>query len=78
MCGRFKHDCPCDTLEPIECIHHWVIEPANGPVSIGTCNLCNTTREFENSITLDSVNPHSPRISSHKEVDEYETEEDSS
>ena len=33
------------------CNHHWVIEPANGPVSRGVCRLCQQVREFENSIS---------------------------
>ncbi len=32
------------------CRHHWVIEPANGPVSRGVCQVCEETREFKNSI----------------------------
>lgn len=32
------------------CIHAWVIEPADGPVSEGTCSKCQETREFRNSI----------------------------
>ena len=32
------------------CHHHWVIEPANGPMSRGVCRLCQEVREFENSI----------------------------
>ena len=31
------------------CVHHWLIAIANGPVSIGTCKLCKTVREFKNS-----------------------------
>ena len=33
-----------------ECRHHWVIEPANGPVSRGECVNCHSVREFYNSI----------------------------
>ncbi len=32
------------------CCHHWVIEPANGPISRGICRRCNEPREFRNSI----------------------------
>ena len=32
------------------CCHHWVIETANGPVSLGYCQFCFDTREFRNSI----------------------------
>ena len=33
------------------CRHHWVIEPANGPVSWGECQICHEGKEFRNSIT---------------------------
>ena len=32
------------------CCHHWMIEQANGPVSLGFCQFCFETREFKNSI----------------------------
>ena len=32
------------------CSHHWVIEPANGSLSRGVCQICQEVREFENSI----------------------------
>ncbi len=32
------------------CQHHWVIEPANGPVSWGECQICHEAKEFKNSI----------------------------
>ena len=33
-----------------ECIHHWVIESPNGPMSQGVCKLCGLGAEFRNSI----------------------------
>ncbi|MCI0812069.1 MAG: hypothetical protein J4O10_11015 [Chloroflexi bacterium] len=33
-----------------ECRHHWVIQPADGPVSIGACQICGETREFKNYV----------------------------
>ena len=32
------------------CCHHWVIEPAEGPTSLGVCRKCSESREFRNSI----------------------------
>ncbi len=32
------------------CCHHWVIQPADGPISIGTCQVCGETREFKNYV----------------------------
>ena len=45
------------TAEAKTCCHHWDIQPAHGPVSLGTCRNCLETREFVNSIedwSLDS------------------------
>jgi hypothetical protein len=35
------------------CVHHWVIEPASGPISRGKCKGCKVTRDFVNSIFSD-------------------------
>ncbi len=32
------------------CRHHWVIEPADGPISDGSCQVCGETREFKNYV----------------------------
>ena len=32
------------------CCHHWIIEPADGPVSLGACRFCHESREFKNSV----------------------------
>ena len=41
------------------CAHHWDIEPANGPVSIGTCRNCGASKEFRNATDY-PTNPHMP------------------
>jgi len=43
----------------LECIHHWVIEIANGSRSVGTCLKCKTNRMFNNSIEKEAfwLNP---------------------
>ena len=33
-----------------ECRHHWVIQPADGPVSNGSCRICGESREFKNYV----------------------------
>lgn len=33
-----------------DCVHHWVIESPNGPVSQGVCKLCGLGSQFRNSI----------------------------
>jgi hypothetical protein len=31
------------------CQHHWVLEPADGPTSVGICKHCGAQREFSNN-----------------------------
>ncbi len=33
------------------CTHHWVIEPAQGPLSGGVCKKCGAHKEFHNSLS---------------------------
>lgn len=30
------------------CVHHWVIDPPEGPVSRGVCKKCGAVQEFPN------------------------------
>ncbi len=32
------------------CVHTWIVEPPNGPVSFGRCDSCGETKEFPNAI----------------------------
>ena len=32
------------------CAHHWMIQPADGPTSLGMCRFCREVRKFKNSI----------------------------
>ena len=32
------------------CRHHWIIETADGPVSLGYCQFCFETKEFKNTL----------------------------
>jgi hypothetical protein len=36
------------------CCHHWIIQPAIGPVSDGMCQKCGEVREFKNSIDYET------------------------
>ena len=38
------------------CVHHWLIETANGPTSLGVCRYCGETRHFENAIFNSTFN----------------------
>ena len=35
---------------PLVCQHHWVIQPADGPFSNGSCQVCGEIREFKNYV----------------------------
>ena len=41
---------PVEVAPMLQCRHHWIIEPAEGPVSQGVCQNCHEAREFLNSI----------------------------
>ena len=32
-----------------ECIHHWMVESPNGPISEGVCKKCDQIKQFNNS-----------------------------
>ena len=46
------------TTERRNCSHHWVIPPADGPVSLGVCKFCRLTRAFRNYLDFWEWNPH--------------------
>ena len=35
------------------CVHHWDIDPAEGPTSEGVCRKCGATKEFSNRSPLE-------------------------
>ena len=41
---------PVEEQELPSCRHHWVIQPATGPVSPGVCQICAEVREFKNYV----------------------------
>ena len=41
---------PSEVQPPMGCRHHWVIQPATGPVSQGMCQICGQAREFKNYV----------------------------
>jgi hypothetical protein len=44
-----------------DCVHHWIIESASGPTSIGVCSYCGATRDFRNSLDGESrLQRHNP------------------
>ena len=39
-----------EVSEAPRCAHYWVIEPANGPMSRGVCQVCWEVRDFSNTV----------------------------
>ncbi len=39
-----------EVQELAQCRHHWVIQPATGPVSQGVCQTCGEVRDFMNYV----------------------------
>lgn len=35
--------------KPKNCVHHWIVDPADGPTSRGRCKHCGSKRSFSNS-----------------------------
>ena len=48
------HEQPIASLDEVQepdlCRHHWVIQPATGPVSQGVCQACGAVRDFQNYV----------------------------
>ncbi len=44
------------------CRHYWVIEPADGPMSRGVCQVCGEEKEFLNSWSDASFKGKDPRV----------------
>jgi hypothetical protein len=45
---------PTEIGDAPACCHHWVIQPAVGPVSEGACQKCGEVREFRNSLDYEA------------------------
>lgn len=56
---------PIAQPEEPQCRHHWVIQPASGPFSLGTCQTCGEAREFKNYVEASTWgdNPSYSRVS---------------
>ena len=39
-----------ETQDLSQCCHHWLIEPATGPLSQGLCRSCGEVRKFSNYV----------------------------
>jgi hypothetical protein len=49
-----KEYVPGSSLPEAKCPHHWLIDPPQGPTSMGVCKLCGATREFDNQYSKSS------------------------
>jgi len=59
------------------CRHHWIIQTAEGPVSLGVCRFCHEAKEFQNSLEewgFDKV-PIQARHRGHVREDFFEADE---
>ena len=50
------------------CQHHYVLEKADGPVSVGVCKFCAVIKEFKNSIPGDQSWFHANTTDEEKEL----------
>ncbi|MQG18396.1 MAG: hypothetical protein FI687_01260 [SAR202 cluster bacterium] len=41
-----------ETEQQIECVHQWLIDSPNGPISKGECLDCGKISEFKNSMPV--------------------------
>ena len=57
------------------CCQHWNIQPADGPVSSGVCQICSETREFKNSMDDWSFFKETVRVRNEFGVEILEAEE---
>jgi hypothetical protein len=69
------------TPEKQTCCHHWIIEPALGPTSEGTCKLCGAKKTFlnvvEEAVSKSNITKlFAPEESSHNGKEEDDEEED--
>jgi hypothetical protein len=42
----------------IQCRHHWIIEMASGPTSLGTCKICGTEKHFDNVLEETTIDKY--------------------
>ncbi len=60
-----------EVAEAQACCHHWEIEPAEGPMSLGVCRLCHESKEFKNSIeTYEAPRPTQGQTSHDADAEE--------
>ena len=69
---------PPEVLQTEICVHHWMIEPADGsPTSKGVCRRCGEERIFENHWDEDAAKERSNFLLNYKRWDSaYERDRD--
>ena len=45
---------------PPACRHHWVIQAATAPVSLGVCQICSEVKEFKNYVEASTWGDEKP------------------
>ena len=51
-----------ETKRDEQCVHYWVIDPPEGPVSRGTCKICGAEKEFRNFLSYSPWDNQSPSL----------------
>jgi hypothetical protein len=59
-----------------ECVHYWVIESPQGPVSRGVCKYCGAVNEFRNYMPYPSWEGKMPRLPADGEMSDIEPSDD--
>ena len=66
-----QHENECrheNNMTEVSCPHHWLIEPPQGPTSIGICKMCGAIKEFDNQYSAQAG--RSPQAVSEKSEEE--------
>jgi hypothetical protein len=56
----------------VGCVHYWIIESPQGPVSKGVCKHCGAISEFRNYMPYPSWEGKMPRLPGHEEMSDVE------
>ena len=69
-------DVPVKVVPKEDHYHHWVIESANGPTSMGVCKYCSAEKEFHNVVPIPEVVKKNTRLFDLPELPDVEVDKD--
>ena len=55
-----------------DCVHFWVIDTPQGPISMGRCKYCGMMKEFQN-VWMDAFNEHQVTQPAESRADQEKT-----